>query len=143
MPEASDFTSIQTRIRQWHKTHARASTQNPVSPSTPRLFRFRGPARHNAPVGIPFSFTDYLELVDWTGRVLRDDKRGHIPANLPPILERLNIQPEIYLRYMRRQEQGFVHVIGRIDALREVAEALGQKFKKGMGLAGRLFLQPV
>ena len=29
---------------------------------------------------IPFSFDDYLELVDATGRVIRDDKRGYIPG---------------------------------------------------------------
>lgn len=29
------------------------------------------------------------ELVDWTGRAIREGKRGAIPANVPPILERL------------------------------------------------------
>jgi REP element-mobilizing transposase RayT len=143
-PETSDFTTIQSRIRQWHHAHKQLSKQKPAGTApVPRLFPFRGPDRINVPTGIPFSFTDYLELVDWTGRAVREDKRGHIPANLPPILERLNIQPDIYLRYMRRQEQGFVHVMGRVDTLREVADALGQKFKKGMGLAAKLFPQPV
>lgn len=43
--------------------------------------------------GIPFTITDYLSLVDWTGRVIRDDKRGAIAHNLPSILHRLGIDP--------------------------------------------------
>ena len=32
---------------------------------------------------------EYLQVVDWTGRQVRADKKGQIPADLPPILERL------------------------------------------------------
>ena len=31
---------------------------------------------------IPFAFDDYLELVDATGRVIREDKRGYIPGEV-------------------------------------------------------------
>ena len=36
----------------------------------------------------------YLSLLDWTGRQVRQDKRGSIPADLAPILERLQIVEE-------------------------------------------------
>src|SRR5690606_41190510 len=39
--------------------------------------------------GILFSFEDYLELVDCTGRISRSDKRGAIDEKALPILERL------------------------------------------------------
>jgi hypothetical protein len=42
-------------------------------------------------IGILFSLEDYLQLVDTTGQMIRTDKRGAIPINLPPILERLSI----------------------------------------------------
>jgi len=47
----------------------------------------------------PFSlrFSDYLELVDWTGRQLREGKRGSISEGLPPILDRLQIDPKRWL----------------------------------------------
>jgi len=38
-----------------------------------------------------FNFKEYLALVDWTGRIIRSDKRGHIGNTMPPILERLQI----------------------------------------------------
>ena len=41
------------------------------------------------PEGILFNLTDYLELVDWSGRIIREDKKGVVPATLPAILQRL------------------------------------------------------
>jgi hypothetical protein len=35
----------------------------------------------------------YLSLLDTLGRVVRQGKRGFIPADLPPILERLAVEP--------------------------------------------------
>ncbi|WP_196158960.1 hypothetical protein [Reinekea sp. G2M2-21] len=49
------------------------------------------------PQGLPFKLEDYLELLDWTGRVQRDDKRGDINQKLPPILTRLNIEPKNWI----------------------------------------------
>ena len=42
-------------------------------------------------IGLPFMLRDYLELVDWTARIIRDDKRGFMSNKTPPILERLNL----------------------------------------------------
>jgi hypothetical protein len=39
------------------------------------------------------NFEDYRELVDCTGRISRDDKRGAIDEKVLPILERLNLDP--------------------------------------------------
>lgn len=44
------------------------------------------------PAGLPFHIKDYLDLVDWTGRIIRGDKRGAIDEALPPIMERLDIE---------------------------------------------------
>lgn len=40
---------------------------------------------------LPCSVAEYLNILDWAGRQIRSDKRGMIPAELPPILERLKI----------------------------------------------------
>lgn len=135
-PEASDFTAIQQRIREWGAGTAPATTNE----TQPELLPFRGRERKDAPDDLPFALDDYLDLVDWTGRGIRDDKRGYIPNDLPPILHRLGIAPEPYLSYMRKYEQGFVHVIGRASAIRQAAAEVGRSFLKGLSQAERLFI---
>jgi hypothetical protein len=41
--------------------------------------------------GITFHINDYPELTDWSGRAIRDDKTGAIPAHLAPTLQRLGL----------------------------------------------------
>ena len=54
-------------------------------PARAQLLAFAGDAQeHNRPEHIRFDFADSLKLVDWTGRQLRDDKRGAIDQALPP-----------------------------------------------------------
>ena len=43
------------------------------------------------------SLPQYLELLGWIGRQLKPGKRGSIPRNAPPILDRLNLSAELWL----------------------------------------------
>jgi hypothetical protein len=63
-------------------------------------------------IGIPFELEEYLALVDWTGRILRTDKRGAIDAELPPILERLSIAPTAWKTLTSSFEDHFSHWVG-------------------------------
>lgn len=58
------------------------------------LLGFEGMVRSENQPGILFSLQDYLELVDSTGRITRDDKRGAIDPTALSILERLELDPE-------------------------------------------------
>lgn len=64
--EDSEYTSIKQRIEQLTSTSEKLTTE-PV-PLAPFI------AASRTDNGIPFSFTDYLELTDWTGRTIRNDK---------------------------------------------------------------------
>jgi len=64
-------------------------TKPPTQP--PELYPFVGGTREGRLEGLPFHLADYLELVNWTGRAVRDDKRGAIGEDLPPILERIGV----------------------------------------------------
>ena len=66
-PEESDHTSAQKRL-----TSAIEGKQ------PKQLLRFAGMSRQIMPKGLPFELKSYLELVELTGRIMRDDKRGHI-----------------------------------------------------------------
>ena len=36
----------------------------------------------------------FVELVDWTGRAIRDNQRGAIASQLSPIFQRLGMNPD-------------------------------------------------
>jgi REP element-mobilizing transposase RayT len=119
-PEASDHTSIQERIR----SMLAGGTQEGQPPG---LLPFAGNPREEMPKGLPFRLEDYLELVDWTGRLLRDDKRGAINGNLPPILERLQVEPKAWLHMATRFESRFKGLVGAVYHLQAACKKLGYR----------------
>ena len=40
---------------------------------------------------MPFELREYIELVDWTGRIARADKKGFIPESTPMLLSALRL----------------------------------------------------
>ena len=92
-PESSDHTSLQQRITITQAAH----TPNHPQQQARGLMPFAGDPRQDSPKGLPFRLTDYLELVDWTVRILWENKLGAIEVTLPPILERLQIESKHWL----------------------------------------------
>jgi hypothetical protein len=88
---------------------------------------------------IPFASDDYLELVDTTGRVIREDKRGYILGETPRILERLNIDPEQFIATAARILDLFSTAIGTPEHLTAHCVARNVAFLRGMGAARALF----
>jgi REP element-mobilizing transposase RayT len=118
-PETSNYTSIKERIKP-HKRHQPLDEATPPSSalhhfeaSLKPLLQFDGAITQELQTGIPFSWEDYLMLVDWTGRVVREDKRGAIDDKLPPILERLNIEVNAWLKQASQFEQQHKHQFRR------------------------------
>ena len=88
---------------------------------------------------VPFAFQDYLELVDQTGRVIREDKRGFIPGATPAILERLQIDPEQFIRTAGRTLHRFGTAIGTPEHMTARCVARNVAFLRGMSAARALF----
>ena len=89
---------------------------------------------------IPYAIRDYLELVDWSGRAMIEGKRGSIPENLPPILQRLKIDPAAYVKFINRNaKKRFGNFIGPVEAMRKLAERFGKSFLKGQTAAAQVF----
>lgn len=137
-PEESDHTSVQQRIR---AVCRKEEAESPVE--GPALLPFAGPEHRDSPDGLPFRFDDYLDLVDWSGRIVREDKKGAIPEAIPPILTRLNIDAETWLKTIRRgRKLEFHHAVGRVTQIRQAAQAAGRHFFKGLQFARQLFPEP-
>ncbi|BCD99397.1 hypothetical protein MARGE09_P3599 [Marinagarivorans cellulosilyticus] len=113
-PEASDHTSIKQRI---------AAAKNNETPKN--LAQFVGNPREPMPHGLPFTLKDYIELVDWTGRAIRNDKRGYIASTLPPIIDRLGIEPENWLELTGAFEKNTKTFVGTGDHIESAALAMG------------------
>jgi len=73
--ETSEYTSAYERIhgvvQQNEKPLEYTFTKKP-------LFGFIGDENEQSTRGIPFWLLDYIELVDWSGRIIREDKRDAI-----------------------------------------------------------------
>ncbi|MGY0215853.1 transposase [Endozoicomonadaceae bacterium StTr2] len=129
-PESSDFTSIQQRSRQLSK--AGESKQ----PASLKPFRMQG---QKTDLALPYTLYDYLELVDWSGRAVRLDKRGAIASDLPPVLERLGINPDEWLQTMY-QGNRFCRAVGRLAVMKAYALKTGRQWVQGMSVCSRLYL---
>jgi len=134
-PEESEFTSIYARIQALRPTQSAATAKFIRSEN---LLRFRDEVSADAPA-IPFTLRGYLELVDWSGRIVRSHKRGAIDDHAPPILIRLGIDPAVWRDAMAIRGNVFGRALGRLDHLRLHAKALGQQRIKGLLQAQRLY----
>ena len=85
--------------------------------------------------GIRFSLQDYLSLVDETGRVIREDKRGTINAKIAKILSRLNISDESWLKLTTDFEVIFTGAAGSAEHLSEFSEHVGLQRAHGIANA--------
>lgn len=123
-PEQSNFTSIQLRIKSAIKGE-----------QPPALMPFTGNEHQQKQSGIRFSLKDYLTLVDETGRLLRDDKRGDINTKVANILARLHISDESWLKLTFNFESIFIGAVGTAEHLSKFSEHVGLQRTHGIANA--------
>ena len=115
-PEDSDFTSVQQRIKAV-KLNKPTNKSDEISTETKlvqpgALLPFSGCLDRESGVDIPFDLLDYLQLIDWTGREIKADKRGAIPRNLSPIFERLGLNQDDWLDIIKDFSRHFTTAAG-------------------------------
>ncbi|UDM63528.1 transposase (plasmid) [Pseudoalteromonas piscicida] len=125
-PETSDYTSIKKRI-----DHAKLGKQ-PKS-----LLRFAGSPRKHMPKGLPFELKSYIELVELTGKCIRVDKRGYI-NEAQPILTRLNIEPENWIKLTTQFSRVFHGAVGRERTITAYCETLQKRRRTNLTNCERL-----
>ncbi|MGB5276978.1 MAG: transposase [Gammaproteobacteria bacterium] len=134
-PESSKHTSVQYRINKARRT----KLQNRIDQQPEQLLPFAGNPRNDMPAGLPFRLNDYLELVDWSGRILREEKKGAISDELPAILQRLQLDTRNWCYLTRNFEHPFKHLVGAAHHVRRACEAIGQRWAQGVSQCERLF----
>ncbi|MEW8537840.1 MAG: hypothetical protein AB2565_19435 [Candidatus Thiodiazotropha endolucinida] len=134
-PEESDFTSIQERIQDYIEDQKPANAKQKRRTVPTKLFPMIRVKGDEPTWGINFDQEDYLRLVDWTGRAIRDDKRDSIPEELSPILERLQLDPDAWLSSIKSYSRDYFTAVGAIDRIKVYAQSLEQRWFQGQSAA--------
>jgi hypothetical protein len=125
--EASKHTSIQNRIQ------ALIKGEQPKN-----LMRFVGNHRQDMPKGMAHSLIDYCELVDCTGRCIREDKAGYIEQHHSPILARLGLDSEQWLTLTTEFEKHFSTAVSSEHMLQQFKHHTNHQRIRGMAKARAL-----
>ena len=90
---------------------------------------------------LPLSLSDYLKLLDWTGRQGRRDKRGKIPSGLAPILQRIGIDSSMWcdLVWNFKRYFGRSRAAGRPDSMKQDAADHGHRWVHGQRSVAECF----
>jgi REP element-mobilizing transposase RayT len=88
------------------------------------------------------SLDEYLRLLDWTGRQLHRGKRGTIPSDLKPILERLRIDCDHWVATVAAFGYTFHRVVGHITCMLEAAHRAGRRWFQGLHASHDCFPEP-
>lgn len=77
---------------------------------------------------------------DWSVRAIIEGKRGKIPDDLPPILDRIKIDPDNYGRFISRTQKNRFHGFSSsLKAMQGLAADFGRAFLEGPAAAAALF----
>jgi len=121
--ENSEYTSAYERI---HGIAFKNEKESKYSFSKKPLFLFVGDEQQNNKQGIPFLLLDYIELVDWSGRILREDKRGVINAKHPKLLSVLGLEYDAWLSLAKGFGKDYQGAVGSLEELALFAEHTGR-----------------
>jgi len=124
--ESSDYTSIKKRLSNLNQHQVNNSLEGFVG-------------IHQNSIGIPFKLKDYLELVDWTGRIIRKGKGGHIDQSTPPILERLSLTSDSWKILTTEFETHFQRWVGSEHMVKNVCKSQGYQRMPPTSLHKTLF----
>jgi REP element-mobilizing transposase RayT len=163
-PEESDYTSVQQRIEarvtevaqiagssrrkgEAETAGADGAVREPDGWLCPVGVEGDGPAkaernRHRRASNkgyLPLGFEDYLRIVDWTGRQVRSDKRGSIPCELLPILDRVGLRSQSWVDCVQNFGRWFHRAAGRVSLLAGAAAQAGRRWFHGVSRCRQAF----
>ncbi|KAA1260643.1 hypothetical protein LF1_31830 [Rubripirellula obstinata] len=75
---------------------------------------------------LSISMLNYLELLDWTGRQVHQEKVGTIPSHLAPILSRIGLDSHAWCDLIKRFGRTFKRAAGTAESLCDEASRRSQ-----------------
>lgn len=141
--EDSEFTSVYDRLvsaRAQERRERLGTVENPTQAQKREISREEARKTQadwlldfGSP-GSPFFGVDeeyYLSLVEWTGRHLREDKPGYLPADLRKILDRFDLDAEAWAKNVESYGGLFYRIAGKAEQLLDFAKSRGQRWFLG------------
>jgi hypothetical protein len=136
-----DLNPIRAKMETTLETSKYTSIQALIKGEQPKdLIRFVGNHRQDMPKGMAYSLIDYCELVDCTGRCIREEKAGYIEQHHSPILACLGLDSEQWLTLTTEFEQHFSNAVGSEHMLQQFKHHTNHQRIRGMAKA-RVLLQ--
>ena len=133
--ETSEYTSAYDRIHgvAFKEENNKESFLVGLSFKKKPLLGFKGDEHEvqslvSSQKGIPFSLLDYIELVDWSGRILRDDKRGAIVSHHPKLLNTLGFDSKSWLSLASSFGKDYQGAVGSLEELALFAAHTGKRW---------------
>ncbi len=130
----AEFTSIQQRLGAGAKAGSAVASNG-----LPALLPMADFLRGANTATVPFRWLDYVALVERTGRLVRIDKQGTLMTESLPILSTLGLAPDEWVKTVTQRQTKFELFIGSVRRLRELADARGWRWVRGIGASRRLY----
>jgi len=90
---------------------------------------------------LSITLREYTELTEWAGRSIIHPDKASIPRHLAPILDRLNLQSNHWLKLVENYGRHYNRVVGPIELIRQKAKQLNKRCLQGISSA-KLFYLP-
>ena len=130
--EASDFTSIQERIKQY-KSYKNKQKKRKVDIKVLQQPRQLMPFGNNIDKGtIPFILFDYLELADFSSRLILPNKRGTVSKEMPKLLNEHNIEVDNWINTLNHFRRQYANFAGSKSSLIKCASEHHHSWYKGV-----------
>lgn len=104
------------------------------------LMVFDGSAHTDIHTALPFTQEDYFDLLDVTGRIIRDDKSGFISSKQPKILSQFGINLAKWIDHVKCFGVRYANCAGSAENLIGYAALFQRRWAKGVNTASRLYM---
>ena len=134
--QSAQYTSIFERI---HDKASNIDNKKQLSFTVKPLLGFIGNEHKQSPKGIAFSLLDYLTLVEETGKVIREDKRGYLSEEASPLLQQLGISSDDWLQLAQHFGKQYHQAVGSVAELTAFAAHTDKRWISGHRQQAEMF----